>query len=74
MSLISKFQGLGAGGGKPSSIFMADISNGVLFSVFTVTAMAGGTIINAFGPRWTMMFGVTGYPIYVGQWQRLLSY
>jgi hypothetical protein len=58
--------GLGAGGGKVSSTAMADISNGVLYGLFTFSALLGGTIINIFGPRITMMFGVTGYPIYVG--------
>ena len=49
-----------------SSTPMADISNGVLYGLFTVSALLGGTMINTFGPRITMMFGVTGYPIYIG--------
>ncbi|PMD47138.1 hypothetical protein L207DRAFT_478082 [Hyaloscypha variabilis F] len=58
--------GLGAGGGKVTSTTMADISNGVLYGLFTFSALLGGTMINTFGPRITMMFGVTGYPIYIG--------
>jgi MFS family permease len=45
---------------------MDDISNGVLYGLFTFSALLGGTMINTFGPRITMMFGVTGYPIYIG--------
>lgn len=45
---------------------MADTSNGVLYGLFTFSALLGGTMINTFGPRITMMFGVTGYPIYIG--------
>ena len=58
--------GLGAGGGKVTSTTMADISNGVLYGLFTFSALLGGTMINTFGPRITMAFGVTGYPIYIG--------
>ena len=49
-----------------TSTTMADISNGVLYGLFTFFALLGGTMINTFGPRITMMFGVTGYPIYIG--------
>ncbi len=59
---------------------MADISNGVLYGLFTFSAILGGTMINLLGPRITMMFGVTGYPIYIGSlwyfecsWQALVS-
>ena len=45
---------------------MADISNGVLYGLFTFSAFLGGTLINTFGPHITMIFGATGYPIYIG--------
>ncbi|EXJ88510.1 hypothetical protein A1O1_05440 [Capronia coronata CBS 617.96] len=57
---------LGAGGGRASSISMANISNGVLYGVFVFSALGASTILNLFGPRYTMMFGVTGYPVYIG--------
>lgn len=57
---------LGAGGGRPSSTSMADISNGVLYGVFTFSAFAAGTVLNVAGPRLTTLFAVSGYPIYIG--------
>ncbi|EED17435.1 conserved hypothetical protein [Talaromyces stipitatus ATCC 10500] len=57
---------LGAGGGRASSITMANTSNGVLYGVFVFSALLAGTILNTVGPRLTMMFGITGYPIYIG--------
>jgi hypothetical protein len=49
---------------------MADISNGALYGMFMFSALAGGTVINTFGPRLTTLIGITGYPVYVGEWQR----
>lgn len=58
---------LGAGGGRASSTFMGDVSNGVLYGVFVFSAAFGaGTLLNTVGPRTTVMIGVTGYPIYTG--------
>ncbi|KAL1867535.1 hypothetical protein VTK73DRAFT_4138 [Phialemonium thermophilum] len=57
---------LGAGGGRSSSITMANISNGVLYGVFVFSALLAGTVLNTLGPRLTMMFGITGYPVYIG--------
>jgi hypothetical protein len=58
---------LGAGGGRPSSTSMADISNGVLYGVFTFSAMGASTVLNTIGPRPTLMFAVSGYPLYTGK-------
>ena len=57
---------LGAGGGRPSSLDMANISNGALYGVFTFSAIFAPVALNHLGPRITMMFAVTGYPIYIG--------
>ncbi|KAJ6445379.1 Glycerol 2-dehydrogenase (NADP(+)) [Purpureocillium lavendulum] len=57
---------LGAGGGRASSINMANTSNGVLYGVFTFSALMAGSVLNTLGPRLTMMFAITGYPIYIG--------
>jgi hypothetical protein len=46
---------------------MADISNGVLYGVFTFSAMGASTVLNTVGPRPTLMFAVTGYPLYTGK-------
>lgn len=45
---------------------MANISNGVLYGIFTFSAVAAGSLLNRIGPRWTMLFGITGYPVYQG--------
>ncbi|EXJ89091.1 hypothetical protein A1O3_02155 [Capronia epimyces CBS 606.96] len=57
---------LGAGGGRPSSVSMADTSNGVLYGVFFFSAIGAGPILNLFGPRASVAFAVTGYPVYIG--------
>ncbi|KAL1901094.1 hypothetical protein Sste5346_002161 [Sporothrix stenoceras] len=57
---------LGAGGGRPTSTTMANISNGTLYGVFVFSALMAGTVLNTLGPRYTMMFGITGYPVYIG--------
>lgn len=58
--------GLGAGGGKPSSQRVSDISNSSLYGIYTVFGFFTGAILNRFGPRIAMTIGVAGYPIYVG--------
>ena len=46
---------------------MGDISNGVLYGVFTFSAMLAPIPLNTLGPRLTMMFAITGYPMYTGK-------
>lgn len=57
--------GLGAGGGKPSSQRVSDISNSSLYGIYSVFGFFTGAIMNRIGPRLTMTIGVAGYPIYV---------
>lgn len=45
---------------------MANISNGALYGVFTFSALLAGTVLNVAGPRLTMLFAISGYPIYIG--------
>lgn len=45
---------------------MANISNGVLYGVFAFSAVGAGPLINLVGPRWTLLMGITGYPLYQG--------
>lgn len=45
---------------------MANISNGVLYGVFAFSAIGAGPLLNIVGPRWTLLMGITGYPIYQG--------
>lgn len=48
---------------------MADTSNGVLYGFFVFSAFLVGPILNIIGPRWTSVFGITGYPVYIGIYQ-----
>ncbi|KAM3520093.1 hypothetical protein MY4038_009559 [Beauveria bassiana] len=57
--------GLGAGGGKPSSQRVSDISNSSLYGIYAVFGFFTGAIMNKLGPRITMTIGVAGYPLYV---------
>lgn len=73
--------GLGAGGGKPSSQRVSDISNSVLYALFFITGLVGGSVMNVVGPRITaivslrevltksiahqVQLGAFGYPFYV---------
>ncbi|KAK5727817.1 hypothetical protein LTR17_012475 [Elasticomyces elasticus] len=45
---------------------MGNISNGVLYGVFAFSAVAAGPLLNKIGPRYTLLFGITGYPVYQG--------
>ncbi len=49
--------GLGAGGGKPSSQRVSDISNSTLYALFFVSGAIGGTVMNIVGPRVTTLVG-----------------
>jgi hypothetical protein len=49
---------------------MGDVSNGVLYGVFTFSAIFASTVLNVFGPRPTLLFAITGYPLYTGELQR----
>lgn len=45
---------------------MGDTSNGVLYGVFAFSAVFASTLLNTLGPRPTMLFAITGYPMYTG--------
>ncbi|OBT89844.1 hypothetical protein VE02_00785 [Pseudogymnoascus sp. 03VT05] len=57
--------GLGAGGGKPSSQRVSDISNCALYAIFAVFGFFTGSIMNKMGPKLTMLIGIFGYPFYI---------
>lgn len=57
--------GLGAGGGKPSSSRVSDISNSTLYALMFFLSPLGGPLMNKLGPRITMAIGIFGYPFYV---------
>ncbi|OBT69969.1 hypothetical protein VE03_00541 [Pseudogymnoascus sp. 23342-1-I1] len=61
--------GLGAGGGKPSSQYLASTSNSILYALFAISGWVSAGFLNAFGPKLTMAIGVLGYPLYAaGLW------
>lgn len=45
---------LGAGGGKANSVQMNYIVSSTLYGTFAVTGFFGGSVINKFGPRWSV--------------------
>lgn len=45
---------------------MANIANGVLYGVFACAAIPVGSLLNAVGPRPTLMVGCTGYALFSG--------
>lgn len=60
-------QTLGAGGGRPSSITMANTSNAVLYGVFVLSGFMASTFLNHFGPRITLIIAISGYPFFTGR-------
>lgn len=58
--------GLGAGGARPEYIRYTDPGNVVLYCMFGLSGIFGGSVINQLGPRITLMIGATGYSIYAG--------
>ena len=66
--------GLGAGGSLPSNIPIIDKVN-VVGGVFTIVAgITGGSINKKIGPKFTLMLGVSGYPLYIGAMWSVLFY
>lgn len=64
---LTKFNKLlGAGGGEPSSLRMSNISNGILYAVNAACSIPVGTLLNKIGPKWTLLIGIPGYPLYQG--------
>ncbi|KAF2464146.1 uncharacterized protein BDR25DRAFT_307336 [Lindgomyces ingoldianus] len=57
---------LGAGGGPANATQMANITNSVLYAVYFVTGMFSGSVVTAIGPRFTLLFGSIGYPVFAG--------
>ncbi|EXJ80897.1 hypothetical protein A1O3_07185 [Capronia epimyces CBS 606.96] len=58
--------GLGAGGGGPNALVVAQNTNAILYGIFTLSGWIGGATLNLLKPRVTIAFGSIGYPIYVG--------
>jgi len=64
--IYTALTGLGAGGGQSSSADVANKTNAILYGLFALVGLFGGTILNILGPRLSLMIGSVGYPLYVG--------
>ena len=58
--------GLGAGGSRPSEIPTVDKLNVIGLTLLAIVAFFGGGFNNRVGPKYTLMIGASGYPVYVG--------
>ncbi|KAH8422534.1 uncharacterized protein LDX57_000288 [Aspergillus melleus] len=57
---------LGAGGGPANATQMQNIVNSVLYAIYFVVGFFSGSVVTTVGPKYTLVFGTLGYPIYVG--------
>lgn len=57
---------MGAGGGQPASADVANYTNAILYGLFALTGLFGGSILNILRPKLSLMIGSLGYPLYVG--------
>jgi hypothetical protein len=58
--------GLGSGGSSPSEISTVDRINVVSGVFLILSGIFGGCVNNQLGPKYTLMLGASGYPMYVG--------
>ncbi|KIW32554.1 uncharacterized protein PV07_04085 [Cladophialophora immunda] len=67
--LYVAINGLGAGGGKPSSQTVASTTNAVNDTLWVFASLVGGALLNRFGPAKVLCFGASGFPVYLsGFW------
>lgn len=57
---------LGAGGGPANETQMVNLANAVLYAIFFLVGWFSGSIVTAFGPKFTFLIGTLGYPVFVG--------
>lgn len=64
--IYTALTGLGAGGGKPTSLVVANQTNAILYGLYALFACLGGSIVNLLRPKLSLIIGAVGYPLYVG--------
>lgn len=64
--MYNAITGLGAGGGKPSSLEVANNVNAILYLVLAAGSLVVGSVLNILKPRLCLMLGAAGYPLYIG--------
>lgn len=58
--------GLGAGGGRPSSLEVANTNNAIVYAVFAAGSLCVGPVLNVLKPRVCLLLAAATYPLYVG--------
>lgn len=64
--IYTALTGLGAGGGRPGSADVANQTNAILYGLFALMGIFGGSILNILRPKLSLMIGSIGYPLYCG--------
>ncbi|KAK5049063.1 hypothetical protein LTR84_005485 [Exophiala bonariae] len=64
--MYNAITGLGAGGGKPSSLEVANNVNAIIYVFLGFGSLVVGFLLNKLTPKVCLMIGATGYPLYIG--------
>lgn len=64
--MYNAITGLGAGGGKPSSLEVANNVNAIIYIMLAFGSLVVGSILALLKPRLCLVLGAVGYPFYVG--------
>ncbi|KAH8553876.1 major facilitator superfamily domain-containing protein [Umbelopsis sp. PMI_123] len=62
--MFNSLSGLGAGGRMSSDVALVDSANAALYACFAIVGFFAGSIVNTFGPKYTLMVGTLGYILY----------
>lgn len=64
--MYSAITGLGAGGGRPSSLEVANNVNAIIYIFLAFGSIVVGFILHKLTPRICLVIGALGYPLYIG--------
>jgi hypothetical protein len=64
--MYSAITGLGAGGGKSSSLEVANNVNAIIYIFLAFGSIVVGFVLHKLTPRLCLIIGALGYPIYIG--------
>ncbi|KAI8582091.1 hypothetical protein K450DRAFT_228981, partial [Umbelopsis ramanniana AG] len=62
--MFNSLSGLGAGGRMGSDVALVDSANAALYACFAIVGFFAGSVVNTFGPKYTLMVSTLGYIIY----------
>jgi hypothetical protein len=57
--MFNSLSGLGAGGRMSSDVALVDSANAALYACFAIVGFFAGSIVNTFGPKYTLMVSST---------------